>query len=127
MGNTLFLPEVREMLTEQDREGLQQFATALNPARTAEFMDGLTPEEAWQVLKNVDSVRGADIFMYFEHDRQIDILRTQSPSELALLICELSADDRVDLLQELDTDRVQELISLLPAAERREEIGRAHV
>ena len=45
--NTLYLPELREMLSENDHEGLQQTCTALHPARTAEYMEGLTSQEAW--------------------------------------------------------------------------------
>jgi magnesium transporter len=118
--NTLFLPELREMLASEDHQELLQFCTALNPARTAEFMDGLTPEESWRVLQHVDSSRGAEIFLYFDHDRQIEILREQNAQSMADLIAELPADDRVDLLQELDESRSAEIMSLLPTIERRE-------
>ena len=46
MVNTLYLPELREMLTENNAAELQEFCTALHPARTAEFMEGLSAEEA---------------------------------------------------------------------------------
>ena len=49
--NTLYLPELREMLSEQNAEELREFCVALHPARTAEFMEGLTPEETWKVLQ----------------------------------------------------------------------------
>ena len=120
MVNTLFLPELREMLASRDHDQLEQFGTALNPARTAEFMEGLTSEEAWGVLSHVEPSRASEIFLYFEHDRQIEILSGQNAVELAELIAELPADDRVDLLQELDSDRASELLALLPTNERRE-------
>lgn len=120
MVNVLFLPELREMLASNDLEEMQQFCTALNPARTAEFMDGLTDSEAWQILKATDKVRRAEIFQYFDHDRQIAILREETPEEVAELIGELYADDRVDLLQELDEDRVNTLLALLSKDDRRE-------
>ncbi len=52
MVNTLYLPELREMLAENDTAELREFCTALHAARTAEFMEGLTPQEAWAVLEN---------------------------------------------------------------------------
>ena len=49
--NTLFLPELREMLAEDRTDELREFCTALHPARTAEFMEGLDDEETWRVLQ----------------------------------------------------------------------------
>lgn len=120
MVNTLFLPELREMLAEDNRSGLQEFCEALNPGRTAEYMEGLTPSEAWGVLRQTDKVRRAEIFSFFDPLRQVEILRTEPAAELASLLVELAADDRVDLLQELDESRVAEILPLLPTAERRD-------
>ena len=52
MVNSLFLPELREMLAEHNSEDLREFCFALHPSRIAEFMDGLTADEAWQVLRH---------------------------------------------------------------------------
>lgn len=120
MINILLLPELREMLANDDRAELQQFCTALNSARTAEFMEGLTNAEAWAVLRATDVSRRAEIFQYFEHERQLAILSEEDPAEVALLIAELYADDRVDLLQEMDEDRVNLLLDLLPKSDRRD-------
>jgi magnesium transporter len=120
MINVLLLPELREMLANNDQEELQQFCTALNPTRTAEFMEGLSHDEAWAVLRATDVPRRAEIFQYFDHDRQIAILSEQNPQEAADLIAELYADDRVDLLQEMEPDRVELLLSLLPKSDRRD-------
>lgn len=120
MINPLLLPELREMLANNDREELEQFCTALNPTRTAEFMEGLTDDEAWMVLRATDVPRRAEIFQYFNHDRQIALLSEQDPDEVAALIAELYADDRVDLLQEMDEERVEQLLALLPKSDRRD-------
>src|SRR5689334_8339857 len=62
--NTLFLPELREMLAENNAHDLQEFCTALNPARTAEFMEGLDPAESWRVLRHADLKLREQIFLY---------------------------------------------------------------
>jgi magnesium transporter len=49
MINTLFLPELREMLGEDQTQELKEFCTALHPAKTAEFMEGLNEAEMWRV------------------------------------------------------------------------------
>lgn len=120
MVNTLFLPELREMLAEQNAHDLAEFCTALNPARTADYMDGLTSAETWLVLKHADLSLREEIFGYFSHEKQLDIICTQDRAEIAELLADLPADDRVDLMHDLDEEVVEELLPLLPADERRE-------
>ncbi|QDU55140.1 magnesium transporter [Aeoliella mucimassa] len=120
MINTLLLPELREMLTSGDTEGLREFSSALHPARAAEFMEGLNPQEAWQVLQAADSNRQAELFGFLPDSMQVDILETVSPTETSSLVADLPADDRVDLISDVHPDVVEEMLPLLPAEERRE-------
>ena len=119
MINTLYLPELREMLAENNEAELLEFCTALHPARTAEFMEGLNAEESWQVLKHADPRLQEQIFAYFDRDKQIKVLETQPRDEVAGLIVELAADDRVDLLEDVSSDVVDELLPRLPVDVRR--------
>lgn len=120
MVNTLYLPELREALSENRVDELKEFCTALHPVRTAEFMEGLTPDEAWQVLSHADLATRKDIFTYFTHDRQKEILESQDRVQMATLLAELNSDDRVDVLADVDPQVVQELLAKLPASERRD-------
>ena len=120
MVNTLFLPELREMLAENNSTELHEFCTALHPARTAEFMEGLEPPDAWSVLRHADLKLREEIFAYFPHEKQISIIETQDRSEIAELLADIAADDRVDLLHDVKPEIVEELLPLLPADERRE-------
>ena len=120
MINTLYLPELREMLTERSESDLREFCTALHPARTAEFMEGLNVDEAWQVLKYAELPLREEIFTFLSPEMQLGILATQDRAEVSDLIVQLAADDRVDLLQELEGDIVDEILPLLPSDVRRE-------
>lgn len=120
MINTLFLPELREMLADGDSAGLREFCEALHPARAAEFMEGLTAEEAWQVLLATDQDHLTKIFEFLDHDRQVEIVEQGDRKLIANLLADMAADDRVDLLNEIDPEVVQELLPLLPVEERRE-------
>lgn len=120
MVNTLFLPELREMLASRDAFELCEFCTALHPARTAEFMEGLDAAESWAVLRHADLKLREQIFSYLDHDKQIEIIHLQDRSEVAELLADLPADDRVDLLHDVHPNVVEELLPLLPADERRE-------
>ena len=120
MINTLYLPELREMLAAGNAQGLREFCEAIHPARAAEFMAGLTSDEAWGVLQNTDLELRVDIFSYLGKNKQFLILETIDAKEVAEMVAEMAPDDRVDLLQELDPDRLRELLDLLPIEERRD-------
>lgn len=120
MINTLYLPELREMLAEQNAAELAEFCEALHAARTAEFMEGLTAEEAWRVLLHADAARRAEIFSYFPRERQVEIIETTERAAIGQLIAELSPDDRVDILQDVRPEVVAELLPHVPADERRD-------
>lgn len=120
MINTLYLPELREMLESGDMEGLREFCTALHPARTGEFMEGLTASEAWAVLQVADPQTRVEIFGFLEEDMQVEIVETCDPEAVSQLIADMPADDRVDLLNKVDAAIVQELLPLIPPEERRD-------
>jgi magnesium transporter len=120
MTNTLYLPELREMLAENNAAELKEFCVALHPARTAEFMEGLSAAEAWQVLGHTDPVTRMEIFSYFSPERQIETIQTVDRGEVVHLIADLPPDERVDILDRTDPKIVDELLTLLPPDERRD-------
>jgi magnesium transporter len=120
MVNTLYLPELREMLAENDTAELREFCVALHAARTAEFMEGLTPSEAWAVLKHADPETAAEIFGYFDRDKQVEIIETSDRVEMGRLIADLRNDDRVDILKDVQPEIVEELLPYVPEVDRRD-------
>jgi magnesium transporter len=120
MINTLYLPELREMLELGDVEGLREFCTALHPARTAEFMEGLTAAETWRVLQTADPSTRVEIFGYLDRQKQIEIIETCDPESVSTLIADMAADDRVDLLNAIDGEVARQLLSMVPAEKRRD-------
>ncbi|MEL7498181.1 MAG: magnesium transporter [Planctomycetota bacterium] len=120
MLNTLYLPELREMLANEDHRGLKDFCEALNPTRAAEFMGGLTADETWQVLMHSDIEIRVDIFSYLDPDKKVAILEHHDLEQVAELITELPPDDSVDLLQDIDEKRRERLLQSVPIEERRD-------
>jgi magnesium transporter len=118
--STLFLPELREMLAENDEAELREFCEALPPARTADFMSGLSPDECWRVLQYAKPETRVQIFTYLEHPMQVEIISTQDRDEVASLIAELASDDRVDVLNDVPEEIVREILTRVPAVERRD-------
>ena len=96
--NTLYLPELREMLAAGDDAGLKDFCTAVHPAAVADFTDMLHTEEAWKVLLHTDPQTRAEIFSFYDLPKQVVLIENLAPKDAAQLVGELSSDDRVDLL-----------------------------
>ncbi|MDG2407894.1 MAG: magnesium transporter [Pirellulales bacterium] len=117
--NTLYIPELREMLSSGDESGLREFCTALHPAAVADFTNMLEWDEAWKVLIHTDPQTRSEIFSFYELSRQVDFIENLSPQDAAQLVGELSPDDRVDLLEETEPAVVDEFLSLLPENIRR--------
>ena len=90
----------------------------MNPTRTAEFMEGLTEDEAWAVLQRPMSATSGDL-QYSITTARSNCSASRTPIR-AELIAELYSDDRVDLLQEMDQERVDLLLELLPRSDRRD-------
>lgn len=120
MTNTLYLPELREMLAENRAAELQEFCEAIHPARTAEFMEGLEPKETWEVLRHTGRETRAEIFGFLGYDRQVEIIEECDRAEVAQLLEDLSRDDAVDLLELVEPEVVDEVMQLIPAKPRRE-------
>jgi magnesium transporter len=119
MTNTLYLPELREALAENNKAELSEFCKALLPARTAEFMEGLTPLESWEVLRHAEPPTRASIFSYLDREKQVATIESIDRLEIAELLKELPVDDSVDLLQHVKPETVETLLPLLPSEERR--------
>jgi len=120
MTNTLYLPELREMLAQNDAVEMHEFSVALHPARTAEFMEGLTADESWQILRHADPETRGQIFLYFDRTKQVEIIESEPRPEIGQLIADLPSDDRVDILRSVDPAVVDELLPFVPTAERRD-------
>lgn len=122
--NTLYLPELREMLATDDESSLREFIDALIPARTAEFMEGLDPSESWKVLRVAEPDRRVEVFGFFAPEKQSRLVQTLveagDAAQISDLVADLPADDRVDLLNVVGEPIVELLLPLLPQEDRRE-------
>jgi len=116
----LLQPDLRMMLQEDDELGLQEFCDALYPVVVAEVLEGLDVQEAWRVLKSCSIARQAEILAFIEPQQQLELVDAIDRTHLSKLIEEMSSDDRVDLLEHLDEDRIEQILPLIAQAERDE-------
>ena len=116
--NSLLLPDLQLMLTEQDDASMREFCDVLYPGVAAEVLEGLEPKAAWEVLSHSQPARQAHIFSFFSLPAQVQMVDLIPPEQLSKIIEEMSPDDRVDLLEHMDPDRVEKLLRFVAQAER---------
>ncbi|NQW47506.1 MAG: magnesium transporter [Planctomycetes bacterium] len=117
-ANPILIPELRLMIAEGDSDGMREVARELHPATVADFSEGLDDGELWQLLDCLSVERQAEIFPYFSMPRQVELVKAADRAHLGPLLEWMAADNRDDLLRELDPDLVEEILPLVAKAER---------
>lgn len=118
MFNSLLLPDLRQMLQEDDAAGLREFCEILHPAAVAEVLQDLGSADVWKVLSHCSLVRQVEIFEHLSLARQVELVDLIGRDRLSKIIEEMSPDDRADLLSRLEPQRVEALLPLVAQAER---------
>lgn len=118
MPNLLVLPDLREMLTEHDDVGLAQVVAELHPATIADFSEGLSVEETWQLLDHAPVTRQAEILTFFPSAKQVEMVTGAGRHLISKLLEAMPHDDRVELLRQIDPEVVEDLLPLVAKADR---------
>jgi magnesium transporter len=118
MPNVLILPEIRLMLAEGDNQGLREVMTELHPATVADFVEGLTVEETWQLFDRAPIEHQAAVFSFFPVAKQEELVSGVGRERMSRLLEAMPHDDRVDLLKHLEDELVDSLLPLVARADR---------
>ncbi len=113
-------PFVSHVPTAQLRIPYRQLAR-LHPAQIADLVEEASQDEGEEIIEAVgqDSALEADVFEELDPSRQIELLRTRSDTEVAALLANMATDDAADLLVDLDQERRQPVLDLLPPSRQR--------
>lgn len=121
MPHILFGPELREMLEENDDEGIRAFLQTLHPATVADALTGeMSVDQMWKVLGHTEIRHQAAIFEYLPPEWQVKLVEGTGREHMAHLIEQMSHDDRVDLMRRLSPRAYENLLRLVDEADRRD-------
>ena len=118
MYDPLLLPELREMLIENDVSAMQEFCAVFHSGVVAENLDALVATECWRVLAQAGLRRQVEIFEFLSLARQMELVATMDKAHLSAVLEEMAPDDRVALLKNMDQAQVELLLPLVAQAER---------
>jgi len=93
----------------------------LHPAQLADLVEAASHEEGEEIIAAVGGDREleADVFEELDPEHQVEFLRERSDEEAARVLAAMEADDAADLLGELDQERRDPLLRLLPLRQQR--------
>ncbi|MFZ9089395.1 MAG: magnesium transporter [Planctomycetaceae bacterium] len=114
----LILPDIRQMVHEDDLDGLAAFCGVVHPAMVAEILEELEDTQIWIILNQASEEVRVEIFEYLSLRHQAELVERLETAQLSRLLEWMSADDRVDLLTRLPEIRREESLRLIAQAER---------
>jgi CBS domain-containing protein len=93
----------------------------LHPAQIADLVEAASHEEGEEIIRavGVDRELEADVFEELDPEHQVEFLNQRSDAEAASVLAKMDADDAADLLGELDQERREPVLSLLPKIQQR--------
>ncbi len=118
MNPPLHAPDHPEQLEGGQVENLAEICASVHPADAASMLSVRSAKEAWDALKAQDTESRVQIFSHLDVDLQVALSETLSRDELAVLVSEMSPDDRVDLIQRLPAQRREVILGAMARAER---------
>ncbi|HLJ12032.1 MAG TPA: magnesium transporter [Planctomycetaceae bacterium] len=118
MFDPLLLPELREMLIENDDAAMREFCNVFHPGVVAENLEALSAADCWRVLSQADLHRRGEIFEFFRRPRQMALVATIDKPHVSALLEVMAPDDRVDLLKKMEQSQIESLLPLVAQAER---------
>lgn len=103
----------------QDRlEDLRTEILDLHPADLGDLLEGLSRDERTTVLRTFGEELAPELLIEVEGVVLDDVLEHLDDQVISENLTELNSDDAIDLLEDLDEDAKQRILSSLPAAER---------
>lgn len=116
------LPEkvlhLRELIAQGDSNRLARETAEPHPADAAEVLGGLEPTEIAKFVELVGPKEALQVFEFMPFEAQKEALKHLNRATLAQLMNIMSPDDRADLVEELDDEFQERLLSLLLRHER---------
>jgi CBS domain-containing protein len=108
-------PFVGHVPTARLKMGFGRLAK-LHPAQIADLVEAASHAEGEEIIGAVSADRAfeADVFEELDAEHQVEFLQERSDAQAAKILGAMEADDAADLLAELDQERREPILKLLP-------------
>lgn len=110
--------KLRNFLRDGDPADVAAAFAGEHPADLADALQEMEPSDAWTALRQADPGCQADVFGYLEPGFQTSLAMVTPRADLAAIVMEMKADERVDLYKGLSEEQRKALMPALAHAER---------
>ncbi len=109
---------ITDLIKQRHWTGLRHMCSQLDPGILADVMEELSPADQALLFRLLPRDFATETFEFLETDAQAQLLKSLGQRHVALLLNEMSPDDRTALLEELPGPMVKQLMELLTPTER---------
>lgn len=113
----LFLPEIRELISQKKMEELKALLSELHSIDIAEGFEELTSEEKLILFRCLSVNMAIYVFVELNFKQQKEIIDSLGKEKLTQVLEHLPSDDRADFFSELSPELVAKLFSLMKKEE----------
>ncbi|MBI5789504.1 MAG: magnesium transporter [Candidatus Schekmanbacteria bacterium] len=110
--------DLKQLLQQNDREELKVLAEEIHPADIAEAAAELEGQEVAQIIEIIGGSNALNIFEFLPLETQKDTVEYIPKQKLALMIEEMSPDNRADLVKNIDKELQERFMPYVAQAER---------
>ena len=111
-----FKTRIAALIERRGWHALRRDISDLHSADIAELLGQFEGDE-FNILFRLVGKRKADVFSYFEVDRQKELIRETEPAQLSLLVSQMQPDDRARLISVLPRETSNIILARLPPSE----------
>lgn len=113
------LKTLKDLLRNKQLSQIKDGLSVLQEADIAELLENIEVKESLLIFRLLPKEVAAEVFSYFDVERQSEISSLVSDRELADIINELNFDDKIDLIEEVPANLVNRILQHSTAVERR--------
>jgi magnesium transporter len=115
----LCLPEIRELIQQDDRETLRDVLNRWSPPDLGDLLRDLSADEDIFAFQSLRPELAAETFSYLDSAAQEQFLKVLPEVEVGRILNALSPDDRTTLLEGRTHEETERLLTLLTPKEQR--------
>ena len=92
----------------------------VHPSELADLVESASPEEGQEIIAAVGEDREleADVFEELDDEHQLELVARRTDAQVASLLATMAPDDAVDLLSEIEQERRQPILKLMPFSQQ---------
>jgi magnesium transporter len=111
--------EIKRFLSLKDHDQLEAFLEGWSAQDLAMLIQDLEPADQAMIFSAVDREQAYETFELLDLNDQVVLIGVLRNRQLQLILNDMSADNRTALLEQLETDQLNKLLTLLTQKERR--------